>query len=168
LSPLVGVYPERSRRAQDRLCDSRLIFRLFRVSREEVFTTEFLERRSRNQNSEYLPQRRKGRKEIKLPNLAFLASWREQIPVLDSYGPPENLRKQRKLRRIFFGRTLLLRALHASVVRQAHYVLSPSKDAVQSPSPASVARQFGNQHTAAISLSSRRSFSHEAPRSSLR
>src|SRR5215813_7007787 len=31
-----------------------------------------------------------------------------------------------------------------------------------------VARQFGSQHTAAISLNSRRSFSHEAPRSSLR
>ena len=31
-----------------------------------------------------------------------------------------------------------------------------------------VARQFGSQHTAAISLSSLRSFSHEAPRSSLR
>jgi len=29
--------------------------------------------------------------------LAFLASWREQIPVLDSHGPPENLRKVRKL-----------------------------------------------------------------------
>ena len=50
-------------------------------------------------------QRRKGRKEIKLPDLAFLASfrlrsrqaWREQIPVLDSHGPPENLRKLRKL-----------------------------------------------------------------------
>ena len=25
-----------------------------------------------------------------------LASWREQIPVLDSHGPPENLRKPRK------------------------------------------------------------------------
>jgi hypothetical protein len=33
---------------------------------------------------------------------------------------------------------------------------------------ASVARQFGNQQTAAISLSSLRSFSHEAPPSSLR
>jgi hypothetical protein len=32
----------------------------------------------RNQNSEDLAQRRKGRKEIKLPNLAFFASWREQ------------------------------------------------------------------------------------------
>jgi hypothetical protein len=30
---------------------------------------------------------------IKLPDLAFLASWREQISVLDSNGPPENLRK---------------------------------------------------------------------------
>jgi hypothetical protein len=37
-------------------------------------------RRSRNQNSEYLAQRRKGRKEIKLPDLAFLASWREKSP----------------------------------------------------------------------------------------
>src|SRR4029077_3124920 len=42
-------------------------------------------RRSRNQNSEYLAQRRKAcpaqrrrsRKKIKLPDLAFLASWRE-------------------------------------------------------------------------------------------
>ena len=32
-----------------------------------------LARQSRNQNSEYLPQRRKGRKEIKF----LLASWRE-------------------------------------------------------------------------------------------
>jgi hypothetical protein len=48
---------------------------------------------SRHQSSEYLPQRRKGRKEIKLPALAFLASWREQIPVLDNHGPAENLRK---------------------------------------------------------------------------
>jgi|GEM_PF-3568630 hypothetical protein len=39
------------------------------------------------------PAKAQSRKEIKLPNLA----WREQIPVLDSYGPPENLRKQRKL-----------------------------------------------------------------------
>jgi hypothetical protein len=29
--------------------------------------------------------------------LAFLASWREQIPVLYSHEPPESLRKQRKL-----------------------------------------------------------------------
>jgi hypothetical protein len=35
------------------------------------------------ENSEYLAQRRKGRKEIKLPDLA---SWREQIPVSDSHG----------------------------------------------------------------------------------
>jgi NitT/TauT family transport system substrate-binding protein len=40
-----------------------------------------------NQKSEYLAQRRKGRKEIKLPDLAFLASWREQIPVLDCHRP---------------------------------------------------------------------------------
>jgi hypothetical protein len=62
-----------------------------------VAITLNLAQRSRNQNSEYLAQRRKGRKEIKLPDLAFLASWREQIPVLDSHEPPENLRKQRKL-----------------------------------------------------------------------
>jgi len=68
-------------------------------------TAKSLARPSRNQNSEYLAQRRKacpeqrrrGRKEIKLPNLAFLASWREQISVLNSHGPPENLRKLRKL-----------------------------------------------------------------------
>ena len=52
-----------------------------------TLTTKELARRSRNQNSEYLAQRRKAcperrrrsRKEIKLPDLAFLASWREQI-----------------------------------------------------------------------------------------
>ena len=85
--------------------------------------------RSRNQNSEYLAQRRKekthchfdpfGQAQGKLReksfsdpshslgmtglarHLAFLASlrpgsghaWREQIPVLDSHGPPENLRE---------------------------------------------------------------------------
>ena len=78
---------------------------LFRVLCEEVITTKFLARQSRNQNSEYLAQRRKGRKEIKLPDLAFLASfrlrsrqaWREQIPALDSHGPLESLRKQRSL-----------------------------------------------------------------------
>jgi hypothetical protein len=37
-------------------------------------------------NSEYLPQRHKGRKEIKLLNLAILASWREQIPVVIATG----------------------------------------------------------------------------------
>src|SRR4029453_14093541 len=60
-------------------------------------TTKNRARPSRNQNSEYLAQRRKGRKEIKLPDLAFLASWREQIPVLDRHRPPENLRKMHKL-----------------------------------------------------------------------
>jgi hypothetical protein len=51
-----------------------------------VFTAKNLVRRRRNQKSEYLRQRRKGRKEIKLPDLAFLASWREQIPVLASHA----------------------------------------------------------------------------------
>ena len=60
-------------------------------------TAENAARRSLDQDSEYLAQRRKGRKEIKLPDLAFLASWREQIPVLDSHGSAENFRKQRKL-----------------------------------------------------------------------
>jgi hypothetical protein len=32
---------------------------------------------SRNQKWEYLAQRRKGRKEIRLPDLPFLASWRD-------------------------------------------------------------------------------------------
>ena len=55
-------------------------------------------RQSRNQNSEYLAQRRKDRKEIKLPDFALLASWREQILVLDrDHGPLEILRKPRKL-----------------------------------------------------------------------
>jgi hypothetical protein len=78
-------------------------FWFFRVYCERIFTTDKA-RQSCNQKSEYLAQRRKGRKEIKLPNLAFLASlrrcsgqaWREQIPVLDSHGPPENLRQLRK------------------------------------------------------------------------
>ncbi len=62
-----------------------------------LFTTKRPARQSRNQNSEYLAQRRKGRKEIKPADLAFLASWREQIPVLDSpHGPLESLRKLRK------------------------------------------------------------------------
>jgi hypothetical protein len=39
---------------------------------------------------------RKGRKEIKLPDLAFLASWREQIPVFDSHGPAENFAQATK------------------------------------------------------------------------
>jgi hypothetical protein len=37
--------------------------------------------------------------------LAFLASWREQIAVLDSHWPPENLRKPRKLSKIAVQRS---------------------------------------------------------------
>jgi hypothetical protein len=52
-------------------------------------------------------------KKIKLPNLAFLASfrlrsrqaWREQIPVLGNHGPPESLRKPRKLSTIAIRRS---------------------------------------------------------------
>jgi len=73
----------------------RSYFWFFRVYCERIFTTDTA-RQSCNQKSEYLAQRRKGRKEIKLPDLAFLASWREQIPVLDNHGPPENLRQLRK------------------------------------------------------------------------
>ena len=51
---------------------------------------------SRNENSEYLPQRRKGRKEIKLPDLAFLASWREQISAFDSHDLVENFAQAAK------------------------------------------------------------------------
>jgi hypothetical protein len=39
-----------------------LIFSFFQVSCEEIFTTEGAARHSRNEISEYLPQRRKGRK----------------------------------------------------------------------------------------------------------
>jgi hypothetical protein len=35
---------------------------------------------SRNQTSEYFAQRRKGRKGKTVPNLAFLAPWREEYP----------------------------------------------------------------------------------------
>src|SRR4030095_7164612 len=47
-------------------------------------------RRSRNEKSEYLAQRRKGRKEIELPGLAFLASWREKSPVRATLQCSEN------------------------------------------------------------------------------
>ena len=69
-----------------------------------VLTTKRLARLSRNQNSEYLAQRRKGRKEIKLPDLAFLASWREQIPFWIA-TPLANLRKPRKLSTIIILRS---------------------------------------------------------------
>ena len=49
----------------------------------------------------------------------------------------------------------------------AHASQCPN-DRFPHPRLPSVARQFGNQHTAAISLSSLRNFSHEAPPSSLR
>jgi hypothetical protein len=62
-----------------------------------MYTSPDAARWSRNENSEYLAQRRKGRKEIELPDVAFLASWREQIPILDGHVAPENLHKQRKL-----------------------------------------------------------------------
>jgi len=39
-----------------------LIFSFFKVSCEQIFTTEGAARHSRNEISEYLPQRRKGRK----------------------------------------------------------------------------------------------------------
>jgi hypothetical protein len=42
-------------------------------------TTEKPTRLRRNQSREYLPQRRKGRKGRTIPNLAFLASWREEV-----------------------------------------------------------------------------------------
>jgi hypothetical protein len=43
-------------------------------------------RRSHNEKSEYLAQRREGRKEIELPGLAFLASWREKSPFWIATG----------------------------------------------------------------------------------
>jgi hypothetical protein len=70
-------------------------------------TAKNLARQKPQPNSEYLAQRRKGRKEIKLPDLAFLASWREQIAVLDSHWPPENLRKPRKLSKIAVAKHVL-------------------------------------------------------------
>jgi hypothetical protein len=48
-------------------------------------------------NSEYLAQRRKDRKEIKRPDLAFLAAWREQIPVFASHWPLKSLRKSPRI-----------------------------------------------------------------------
>jgi hypothetical protein len=92
---------------------------------ESKTTADKLARLNRNQNSEFLAQRRKGRKggrrnknsfftggnggnrdeqrtsfplfsPVRRGHLAFLASWREQIPVLDSHAPPENLRKPQK------------------------------------------------------------------------
>jgi hypothetical protein len=40
-------------------------------------TAKNVARPSRNQKSEYLAHRRKGRKEIRLPDLPFLAFWRD-------------------------------------------------------------------------------------------
>jgi len=69
-------------------------------------------------NSEYLPQRRKGRKGrrmitksagkivyLSLPNLACLASWRELFPWFGCYRSLENLRKLRKLSSMVVQRT---------------------------------------------------------------
>ncbi len=47
-------------------------------------------------------QRREGKT---IPNLAFLAPWREQIPILKRYRPPKNLRKLRKLSSIVVRRS---------------------------------------------------------------
>jgi hypothetical protein len=50
-----------------------------------IYTTKDTAWRSRNQISEYLPQRRKGRKVKEtsiVPNFAFLAPWRDENPNL--------------------------------------------------------------------------------------
>jgi hypothetical protein len=84
--------------------------------REEFYRRE--RKVCREFSSEYLAQRRKGRKEIKLPNLAFLSSLREEIPPLVE---PDLLRffpvKAQRLRRrpvgdreenrVFVGRVLV-------------------------------------------------------------
>ncbi|MGH7853387.1 MAG: hypothetical protein ACREP3_08085, partial [Candidatus Binatia bacterium] len=64
---------------------------------EREFTTKGLARQSRNQNSEYLRQRRKGRKGKKtMPNLA---PWREENLLSQTDGD-QNLRDPRKLSRV--------------------------------------------------------------------
>src|SRR5512138_1541354 len=77
----------------------------------------------RNQNSKYLSQRRKGRKEIKLPDLAFpsaslrtcLASGGSKSRFSVSYGSPENLCKPQKLSSIVaWNRSSLTSARRAS------------------------------------------------------
>jgi hypothetical protein len=83
-------------------------------------------RRSRNRISDYLPQRRKGRKEKNIyPNLAFLAPWREKCPNPRCFVS-WNLPKPRKFSSIvvrssqrseyFFIKNSLLCALSASAV----------------------------------------------------
>jgi hypothetical protein len=49
--------------------------------------------------AKHVQRRRRDRKEIKLPDLAFFRlrsrqAWREQIPVLDSHAPAESLHEQ--------------------------------------------------------------------------
>jgi hypothetical protein len=54
--------------------------------------------------------------------LAFLACWREQIPVLDSHGPPKNLRKPRKLSNqpyFVFSSTFVVRKFFVIVLLSA-------------------------------------------------
>jgi hypothetical protein len=65
-----------------------------------------LARRNRNQNPEHFPQRRKGRKEIKLPDLAFLAPWREQVPFWIARPSGKILRKLQRLSTIAMYRLL--------------------------------------------------------------
>ncbi len=74
----------------------RSYFWFSRVYCERIFTTDKA-RQSCNQKSEYLAQRRKGA--AKKLNFRTWRSWRlgaSKIPVLDSHGPPENLRQLRK------------------------------------------------------------------------
>src|SRR5688572_7178779 len=69
------------------------------------FHHEDLARHSGNQISEYLAQRREGRKvrkitvnnfskiiHLSLPNLACFAPWRESIPLFEYFSSMENLR----------------------------------------------------------------------------
>src|SRR6266849_3214325 len=69
-------------------------------------------RQGRNRNSEYLAQRRQGRKgrritvnnfskiiHLSLPNLAYFAPWRESIPLFEYFSSTENLRRRRKFSR---------------------------------------------------------------------
>ncbi len=90
---------------------------LARLSRNQNekgnITTKGPARQGRNRNSEYLAQRRQGRKGRRItvnnfskiihlspPNLAYFAPWRESIPLFEYFSSTENLRRPREFSRI--------------------------------------------------------------------
>src|SRR6478735_2320567 len=90
----------------------------FKSHGSEQSTAKNLARQGRNRNSEYLAQRRQGRKgrritvknfsqiiHLSSPNLACFAPWRESIPLFEYFSSMENLRRPRKFSRIVVHRS---------------------------------------------------------------